>query len=116
MIDGFRIDVTADELVRHLDQRVRHHREQAQKCARKAKRYEDLDPDPSTDGEDDGETGAWWPGVGEELERRAARHRTRELHFAFLRDRVAMHEIYRLDLGDLRSLEWLPVEERTGSL
>lgn len=118
MIEGFRIDVTAEELVEHLESRVRFHRDRADRCTRKAKRLENLEPVPADDeDEEDGTAvGPWWPGFGEELERRAACHRSRELYFMFLRERVVMTEIYRLAIADLRSLEWIPVEQRAGTI
>ena len=38
MIDGFKIDVTADELVAHLDRRINHHHERAQECETRLQR------------------------------------------------------------------------------
>jgi hypothetical protein len=120
VIDGFRIDVTAEELVHHLDERARFHHDRADKCALRAKQLETLEParipDDDEDDEEGGAVGPWWPGYGEELERRAARHRTRQLYFIFLRERISMTEIYRLGVTDLQALEWLPVEQPAGSI
>jgi hypothetical protein len=33
MIDGFRVDVTAEELAAHLDERIHHHQARAEECA-----------------------------------------------------------------------------------
>lgn len=112
MIEGLRIDVTAEELVRHLDERIRHHHSRAAECESKAKRVEALDSKPD---DEDGHFMACWPSYAHELERRAARHRDREALLAFLRDHVIGHEIYRLTEGDLKSLELLPIEQGTPS-
>lgn len=112
MIDGLKIDVTAEELVRHLDDRIRHHHGRAAECEDKAKRVEAL----SSEREDeDGHFMGCWPGFAHELERKAARHRDREALLVFFRNHVIGHEIYRLAEGDLRSLELLPIEQGTPS-
>lgn len=119
MIDGLKIDVTGEELVQHLDERVQYHRERAEQCVRRAQRIESLGPDETTDADDDPEDdeglASVWPGYSEELERRAERHRSRGEHFQFLRDRISLNEIYRLALADLRALEWLPAQLPAGS-
>ena len=107
MIDGLRIDVPSDELLRHLDERVRHHHARAIECEAKIKRIEALQSAPD---EDEGPFGTCWPGYAHELERRAARHRDREALLMFFRDHVIAHEIYRLTESDLKSLELLPME------
>lgn len=112
MIDGFRVEVTSDEIVRHLEQRIRHHRDIAAECMAKAKRLESLESSEEAEDEDD-ELGMMWPGYQDELQRRAARHRSREAMLTFFRDRVVTNEIYRLAERDLRSLEWLPAEDVT---
>ena len=112
MIDGFRVEVTSDEIVRHLEQRIRHHRDIAAECMARAKRLESLESSEEAEDEDD-ELGMMWPGYQDELQRRAARHRSREAMLTFFRDRVVTNEIYRLAERDLRSLEWLPAEDVT---
>jgi hypothetical protein len=112
VIDGFKVEVTSDEIVRHLEQRIRHHRDIAAECVAKAKRLESLEP-PEDDDDEDAELGMMWPGYQEELQRRAARHRHREAMLSFFRDRVVANEIYRLAERDLRSLEWLPADDVT---
>jgi len=111
VIDGFRVEVTSDEIVRHLEQRIQHHRDIAAECVAKAKRLESLEPADEDD--EDEELGMVWPGYHEELQRRAARHRNREAMLMFFRDRVVANEIYRLAERDLRSLEWLPADDMT---
>ena len=108
MIEGLRIDVTAEELVGHLDVRIRHHHERAAECEGKAKRVEALGSEPE---DEDTHLMGCWPGFSHQLERRAARHRDREALLVFFRNHVIGHEIYRLSEGDLRSLELLPIEQ-----
>jgi hypothetical protein len=110
VIDGIRIDVTAEELVRHLDERIRHHRERSAECERKAQRAGTMESSPQDEDEDEPMI-ACWPGFVHELERRAARHRNREALLVFLRNHVVAHEIYRLSERDLKSVELLPIEE-----
>jgi hypothetical protein len=108
MIDGFRIDVTAEELVTHLDARVQHHRERTQDCEAKVRQLQALEPDPHEEEEPFDMCAA---SRLQGLERLAARHRSREVFLMFARNHVVGTEIYRLTEGDLRLLEWLPVEE-----
>ena len=112
MIDGLRIDLTADELIQHLDERIRHHHDRAADCESRVKQAEAL-VSASEDDEEDGNV-ACWPGFTHDLQRRAARHKHRETLLVFFRNHVIGHEIYRLSEADLRSLELLPIEE--GSL
>src|SRR5688572_4799780 len=46
MIEGFRVDVTAEELVAHLDGRVQHHRERTQECEAKLRQLQAVEPGP----------------------------------------------------------------------
>ena len=108
MIDGLRIDVTAEELVRHLDERIRYHHGRAAQCEDKAKRVEALGSEPE---DEDMPLTACWPGFSHELEGKAARHRDREALLVFFRNHVIAHEIYRLSEKDLKSLELLPIEQ-----
>ena len=107
MVDGFRIEMTADELIQHLDTRIEHHRSAAAECETKRIRFEAVGNLPD---EEDGEApflGAW-PGYGAELERRVEGHKRKETTLTFLRDHVIAREIYRLGEDDLRLLELWP--------
>jgi hypothetical protein len=106
VIDGFRIDVTADELMRLLDERIQHHREVSADCDRRRVRLEAVTtPDPD---DEDEQLAAAWPGYPEELEKRAERHRDKAAALLFLRDHVVANEIYRLGEDDLRFLQLVP--------
>jgi hypothetical protein len=110
VIEGLKIDMTADELVRHLDERIRQHHERATECETRARRVEML----ASESDDDEEGHSFcWPGVTDDMQRRATRHRDREAVLVFFRNHVIAHEIYRLDETDLRSLELLPLGEGT---
>jgi hypothetical protein len=108
MIEGFRVDVTAEELVAHLDGRVHHHRERAQECESKLRQLQALEQAVEEEEEVFDMCAA---SRVHGLERMVARHRSRETFLLFARDHVLATEIYRLSEEDLRLLEWLPVEE-----
>ena len=111
MIEGFRIDVTAEELLCHLDGRIQIHREAAVRCDSKRIRLEAAasSDKPSEDAEDEDEHLALcWPGYVGDLERRAERHKSHEAALVFLRDHLIALEIYRLTESDLRLLELWP--------
>jgi hypothetical protein len=111
MVEGFRIEITAEEVIRHLDTRIQHHHDRAVECEAKVRRLETLDEE-TTDGDEDDALPDCWPGRAEELAQRAARHRRREVCLIFFRDHITPGEIYRLSDDDLRTLEWVPVEGR----
>jgi hypothetical protein len=113
MIEGFRVDVTAEELVAHLDARVRHHSERRGECETKLRQLQSVEPGPD-DEEEVFEMCASSRIHG--FERMVARHRSREVFLMFARNHVVGTEIYRLSESDLRLLEWLPVEEPAGML
>lgn len=112
MIEGFKVDVTADELVRHLDARIRHHHDRAVECEGRARRVDT----PTLEFDDDEESCWHERSRAYGLDRSASRHRHRELFLIFVRDHVVANEIYRLTEGDLRLLEWLPADEGLLSL
>lgn len=96
-MEGFRIDMTGEEILRHLGARIHHHESAAADSDRKRVQLEaTLDPD-------DEDMELVWPGYSEE--RQAARHKRRVAALLFLRDHVVAHEIYRLGHADLRLLE-----------
>lgn len=108
MIEGFRIDVTADELVAHLDRRITHHRDRAHECDTKLQRLRALET--ATDEEEEA-FHMCGPSRIDGLERLTARHRNREVFLMFARNHVVANEIYRLSEDDLSLLEWLPLQE-----
>ena len=116
MIEGFRIDMTAAEILEHLEARIERHRDRAARCDAKRIRLEGAnDPNaPDDDDDEEQQLAMCWPGYIEELERRVERHRRHEAALVFLRDHVVAHEIYRLGESDLRFLE-LGVSDRAGA-
>lgn len=108
MIDGFKIDVAAEELVAHLERRVAYHRARTGECESRLRRLQALEPAASDDDDDyDFCASSRVHGV----ERRMARHRNREVFLMFARTHLVATEVYRLSEGDLRLLEWLPADE-----
>ena len=107
MIEGFRIEMTAEELIRYLGGRADHHRDAAAECDRRRQRASSSTSTIDS-GDPDQQIGMFWPCWVDELQRHAANHRRREAAFAFLHDHVAAHEVYRLDRTDLRFLEMWP--------
>src|SRR6185436_15907501 len=63
VIDGFRIEMTADELIQHLDTRIQHHRTAASECDAKRIRFEAVGSLPEEE-EGEGAFLAVWPGYG----------------------------------------------------
>jgi hypothetical protein len=113
VIEGFRIEITADELSRLLDRRVQYHRDEAAECDRKRIRADSItSPDPADPEE---QLAACWDGYRDDLVRRAEHHRYQESVLAFLRDHLVSYEIYRLDLSDLQELELAPVPAEESS-
>jgi hypothetical protein len=108
VIEGFRIDVTADELVAHLDRRISHHHTRAQECETTLQRLQALET--ATDEEEEVFQTCRAPRI-DRLERLIARHRNREVFLMFVRNHVVANEMYRLSEDDLRLLEWLPLQE-----
>jgi hypothetical protein len=107
VVDGFRIEMTADELMQHLDTRIQHHRSAATDCDAKRIRFEAVGSLPDEE-ESEAPFLGCWPGYGTELERRAESHRRKEATLTFLRDHVIAREVYRLGEHDLRLLELWP--------
>jgi hypothetical protein len=98
--------MTAQALINYLEERAQHHREAATECDGDARatsstsRLDSADPDE--------QLRALWPASVDEFDEYAADHRRREAAFAFLRDHVPAHEVYRLDRSGLRFLEMWP--------
>jgi len=94
VIEGFRIDMTAAEILEHLEARIERHRDRAARCDAKRIRLEGAnEPNaPDDDDDEDQQLAMCWPGYIEELERRVERHRRHEAALVFLRDHVVAHE------------------------
>jgi hypothetical protein len=112
VIDGFRIDMTADEIIRHIEKRIEHHRQAAAECETKRMKMDAVEP-PLEEDDEDGAVFACWPGYTGALERRAERHKEAEAALVFLRDHIVSREVYRLGEHDLRLLELWPRRART---
>jgi hypothetical protein len=103
MIDGLRLDVTADEIVRLLDERIAEHGANAASDDANAQKLEAVKRPEEVDDdiwEDDGSAVA-------RLRRRAQRERDRCEALTFMRAHVIRGETYRLSTEDLRTLEIL---------
>lgn len=103
MIDGLRLDVTADEIVRLLEERISEHSANAASDDDNAQKLEAVKrPDDTEDEiwEDDSSAVARW-------RRRAQRERERAEALTFMRGHVIRGETYRLSTDDLRTLEIL---------
>ena len=100
MIDGLKLDVTADEIVKLLDERINElvtGADADESNAQKLAQTEDIDDD-----------GVDEITVGTRLRRRAQRERERADALTFMRNHVVRGETYRLTSDDLRTLELLP--------
>jgi len=103
MIDGLKLDVTADEIVSLLDDRISEHRANAVSDDENANKIETVKrPDGLEDElwEDDSSAVV-------RLRRRAQRERERAEALTFMRGHVIRGETYRLSTEDLRTLEIL---------
>lgn len=106
MIEGLKVDLTTEELIRLFDTRIAHHSEVADDCERRRSRLEALThPGPE---DTDGQLMLAWPHFLEYLDRRAVRHRDRARTLRFLRDHLKADEIYRLGEDDLQILQLWP--------
>lgn len=98
MIDGLRLDINADELVKLLDDRINEHIENADSDEENARRLDATKRAQEEDWEDD---------QGSRLRRRAQGERDRADALTFMRNHVIRGETYRLTENDLRTLEIL---------
>ena len=100
MIDGLKLDVTADEIVKLLDERINElvaGADADESNAQKLAHTDDTDDDCVDE-----------VTVGTRLRRRAQRERDRADALTFMRNHVVRGETYRLTSDDLRTLELLP--------
>lgn len=100
MIDGLRLDISADELVKLIDERINDHTENARTDDDNARRFDTTrradDPDE------------WDDSQGARLRRRAQTERESADALTFMRNHLVRGETYRLTEQDLRVLEVIP--------
>lgn len=104
MIDGLRLDVTADEIATLLDRRIAEHQAKADADEGSARKLKDAD---RVDDDDDDEFSAYGEPASERLRRRAQRQRDRKDALMFMRNHLVRGETYRLSTDDLRTIEVL---------
>lgn len=99
MIDGLRLDISADELVKLLEERINEHADNAEMDDANAQRLDDIKRGNDSDEWDDDQ--------GARLRHRAQLERDRAGALTFMRNHVIRGETYRLTENDLRTLEIL---------
>jgi hypothetical protein len=110
MIEGLKVELTADELTRLLADRIEHHRDVASDCDARRTRLQGTTASDPDDTEQ--QLAAAWPHYLEHLERRAERHRERAGALQFLREHLVAHEVYRLGEEDLQMLQVWPEDTK----
>jgi hypothetical protein len=100
MIDGLKLDISADELVKLIDERITEHNENAQADDENARRLDGTRRANEADEWDDGDQGM-------RLRHRAQAERDRAGALTFMRNHVVRGETYRLSEDDLKTLEIL---------
>jgi len=108
VIEGFQIEMTAQQLQAYLRRRADHHRDAAAECD--LRREQSGCSGRSESGELDRPIVAGWLRWADELDDDAAQHRRRMAALLFLREHIVADEIYRLDRSDLQFLEMWPRE------
>jgi hypothetical protein len=106
MIEGLKVDLTAEELSTIIENCIAHHKDVAADCdARRIRLHAVTTPSPEDTEE---QLAAAWPAYLENLERRAERHRDRAEALQFLRDHLVADEVYRLGEEELELLRLWP--------
>lgn len=98
MIEGIRIDVSSDELVARLAERIQFHHEKAKRYAAQieALTSSGIQPNPSNSGD-----------PFRDLTQHRDTHANKVALFTFMRDHVVPNETYRLSEQDLGRIEIL---------
>jgi len=96
MIEGLKIDLSSDELMKHLAKRADHHKERATWYQSRAKELNAAIP---------AETNVTGDPV-QNLRQHAETHKRRHTFFRLLADHIIPNETYRLTEGDLANLEF----------
>jgi hypothetical protein len=109
VIEGFQIELTAQQLSAYLRRRADHHREAAAECD--LRRGQSGWSDASDSSEPSRPIVACWLRWADELDDDAAQHRRRQAALLFLGEHVVANEIYRLTRSDLQFLEIWPRQD-----
>ena len=107
MIEGFRIEMTAQQLAAYLRRRADHHRDAAAECDLRREQASWPAGAPCS-GDPERQLAMAWPGWIGDIDEDAARHRQRQAALLFLGEHVVVDETYRLDRSDLQFLEMVP--------
>ncbi len=108
MIEGLKLDVRAEELVRRLEERIAYHRSKAEAYGAQIEKLGEI---PSIGEEEEDDVVALTRGRESpriSLERKVKEHVDRAAILTFLRDHIVPGEVYRLSEQDLRMAEILP--------
>ncbi len=108
MIEGLKLDVKAEELVRSLAERIRYHRSKAESYSAQIDKLGEV---ASIGEEEEEDVIAFTRGHESprtSLERKVKEHVERAAILTFLRDHLVPGEVYRLSEQDLRMAEILP--------
>jgi hypothetical protein len=106
VIEGFQIELTAQQLAAYLRRRADHHRDAAAECD--LRREQSGWSGSPESGEPSRPIVACWLRWADELDDDAAQHRRRQAALLFLGEHIVANEIYRLDRSDLQFLEMWP--------
>lgn len=100
MIEGLKIDVSTDELRKHLKERASEHGNKFHDYRHKLKAHrEEVDALP------DGFANSTQQSLGQQLKSAMDRHQDKEAYFNFVMEHLVDNEIYRLADSDLQKLE-----------
>lgn len=94
MIDGFKIDVTSDELVGHLRERSEYH-------GTRARAYGEQSSQVTAFQVEDGGVVSYSNNPASSLAQSSEGHRKKSAYYLFLADHVVPNEMYRLSDRDL---------------
>lgn len=94
MIDGFKIDVTSDELIGHLRERAEYHSARARAYGEQSSKVTEFQVE-------DGGQMSYSNNPASSLSQSAENHRKKSAYYEFLADHVVAGETYRLSDRDL---------------
>lgn len=110
MIEGLKLDVSAEELAQRLSGLIAWHESRASGCDDRLQRLGEIKNEvQNIDGDlDDLGWDRGFDRLRDALERKRTHHRDRASVLEFLRDHLVAGEVYRLDVEDLRLTGLIP--------